>query len=113
MNEKLIKKSLELAGYNLIVTSELSMIEKDVYEAYHILWRIEVSFHIMKSQLDARSVYLQKKDTIIGDFLICYLDVLLTKLLQFKFLNNAYSSDVLFDFVHNFKVAKISERKYI
>lgn len=61
MNEKLIKKSLELAGYNLIITSELSMIEKDVYEAYHILWRIEVSFHIMKSQLDARSVYLQKK----------------------------------------------------
>lgn len=59
MNEELIKKSLELAGYNMLVTSELSMSDKDIYEAYHNLWRIEESFRIMKSQLDARPVYLQ------------------------------------------------------
>ena len=62
MNEKLIKKNLELAGYNLLVTSEITMSDKDVYDAYHNLWRIEESFRIMKSQLDARPVYLQKED---------------------------------------------------
>ena len=113
MNKKLINKSLELAGYNLLVTSELSMKGKDVYEAYHNLWRIEESFRIMKSQLDARPVYLQKEDTIIGHFLICYLAVLLTRLLQFKVLNNSYCTEDLFDFVHDFRVAKISDRKYI
>ena len=92
MNEELIKKSLELAGYNLLVTSEISMSDKDVYNAYHNLWRIEESFRIMKSQLDARPVYLQKKDTIIGHFLICYLAVLLTRLLQFKILKSNYCS---------------------
>ena len=76
MNEKLIKKNLELAGYNLLVTSEITMSDKDVYDAYHNLWRIEKSFRIMKSQLDARPVYLQKEDTIVGHFLICYLAVL-------------------------------------
>ena len=70
MNEELIKKSLELAGYNMLVTSEISMSDKDIYNAYHNLWRIEESFRIMKSQLDARPVYLQKKDTITGHFLI-------------------------------------------
>lgn len=67
----------------------------------------------MKSQLDARPVYLQKQDTIVGHFLICYLAVLLTRLLQFKILKNGYSSEELFEFVRNFRVAKISDRKYI
>ena len=113
MNEELIQKSLEIAGYNMLVTSEISMKDKDVYNAYHNLWRIEESFRIMKSQLDARPVYLQKQDTIVGHFLICYLAVLLTRLLQFKILKNGYSSEELFEFVRDFRVAKISDRKYI
>ena len=113
MNEELIKKSLELAGYNMLVTSEITMNDKDVYDAYHNLWRIEESFRIMKSQLDARPVYLQKEDTIVGHFLICYLAVLLTRLLQFKILKNNYCSEDIFEFIHDFRVAKISDRKYI
>ena len=113
MNEELIQKSIELAGYNMLVTSELKMSDKDVYDAYHNLWRIEESFRIMKSQLDARPVYLQKENTIIGHFLICYLSVLLTRLLQFKVLKNNYCSEDLFEFIHDFRVAKISDRKYI
>lgn len=113
INEDLIKKSLELAGYNMLVTSETSMTDKDICEAYHNLWRIEESFRIMKSQLDARPVYLQKENTIVGHFLICYLAVLLTRILQFKVLKNSYCSEDLFEFIHNFRVAKISERKYI
>ena len=113
MNEELIRKSLELAGYNMLVTSEIAMNDKDVYDAYHNLWRIEESFRIMKSQLDARPVYLQKEDTIIGHFLVCYLAVLLTRLLQFKILKNNYCSEDLFEFVHDFRVAKISDKKYI
>lgn len=113
MNEELIKKSLELAGYNMLVTSEISMSDKDIYAAYHNLWRIEESFRIMKSQLDARPVYLQKEDTITGHFLICYLAVLLTRLLQFKELKNSYCSEDIFEFIHDFRVAKISDRQYI
>lgn len=113
MNKELIKKSLELAGYNMLVTSEISMPAKEIYAAYHNLWRIEESFRIMKSQLDARPVYLQKEDTIIGHFLICYLAVLLTRLLQFKVLKNRYCSEDIFEFVRDFRVAQISDRKYI
>ena len=53
MNEELIKKTLELAGYNMLVTSEIHMTDKEIYEAYHNLWRIEETFRIMKSQLNA------------------------------------------------------------
>ena len=67
----------------------------------------------MKSQLDARPVYLQKEETITGHFLIRYLSVLLTRILQIHILNDAYGVDELFKFIHDFRVAKVSERKYI
>ena len=67
----------------------------------------------MKSQLDARPVYLQKRDTITGHFLICYLAVLLTRILQIHILNDSFGTEEIFDFMHDFRVAKISDRKYI
>lgn len=113
INEDAIHKALQLAGYNLLVTSETTMHASEIYAAYHNLWRIEESFRIMKSQLDARPVYLQKESTITGHFLICYLAVLLTRLLQFKVLKNQYCSEEILDFAKGFKVVKISDRKYI
>lgn len=113
MNEEKIKKDKELAGYNLLVTSEIKMPDKQVYSTYHNLWRIEESFRVMKSQLDARPVYLQKENAVTGHFLICYIAVLLTRIFQFKILKNTYSSEEIFDFMKQFKVVKISETKYI
>lgn len=113
INEEKIKENLRLAGYNLIVTSEIKMSASEIYCTYHNLWRIEESFKIMKSQLDARPVYLQKQDTITGHFLICYPTVLLERLLQFKILKNKYCSEDIFRFIKNFKAARLSERKYI
>lgn len=61
LNQKAIDKDKELAGYNMLVTSEINMSSKDIYNAYHQLWQIEESFRIMKSELDTRPVYLQKR----------------------------------------------------
>ena len=113
INETAVKNAQRLAGYNMIVTSEIQMPPSAVYDAYHALWRIEESFRIMKSQLDARPVYLQKEETIIGHFLICYLAVLLTRLLQIHVLNDRYGSEEIYTFIRDFRVAQISDRKYI
>lgn len=113
MNDKAIENARELAGYNMMVTSEVKMSASKIYAAYHNLWRIEESFRIMKSQLDARPVYLQKEDTITGHFLICYLTVLLTRLIQIYALEDKYGAEEIFDFIHDFRVAKASDRKYI
>ena len=112
LNEAAIEKDLRYAGYNLMVTSELKMSDYDIYTTYHNLWRIEESFKIMKSDLDARPVFLQKEDSIKGHFLICYLAVLLERILQFKVLKNAYSTAEVFAFIRNFKVTK-ADHKYI
>ena len=65
LNDKAIENARELAGYNLMVTSETNMSASEIYMQLTIIfWRIEESFRIMKSQLDARPIYLQKEETI-------------------------------------------------
>lgn len=112
INQEAIEKDLLFAGYNLLVTSEIGMKDLDIYDTYHNLWRIEESFKIMKSDLDARPVFLQREDAIKGHFLICYLAVLLERVLQFKVLKNNYSTSEIFNFTKKFKVTK-AENKYI
>jgi transposase len=112
INQVAIDKDLKFAGYNLLVTSETKMTDQDIYSTYNNLWRIEESFRIMKSDLDARPVFLQKVETIKGHFLICYLTVLLERIFQFKVLKNQYSTSEVFDFIRDFKVVK-AESKYI
>lgn len=112
INQEAIDKDLRFAGYNLLVTSETDMSDSDMYNTYHNLWRIEESFKIMKSDLDARPVFLQKEEAIKGHFLICYLTVLIERVFQFKVLKNKYSTDEVFQFIKNFKVTK-AESKYI
>lgn len=112
INQGAIDKDLKFAGYNLLVTSETEMSDRDIYSTYHNLWRIEESFKIMKSDLDARPAFCQKEDTIKGHFLICYLTVLLERLFQFKVLENKYATTEVFRFLKDFRVTK-AETKYI
>lgn len=67
----------------------------------------------MKSELDARPVYLQKENSIKGHFLICYVTVLLTRILQFKVLKDEFPTSKLCEFYRSFKVVQISENRYI
>lgn len=112
MNQEAIDEDLRLAGFNLLVTSETKMKAVDIYSTYHNLWRIEESFRIMKSDLDARPVFLQKEDTIKGHFLICYLTVLLVRLFQFCELDNEYSSSDIIRFMKELKIVE-SGKNYI
>ena len=113
LNEEKIDMDRKLAGFNLLITSEYKMEDQQIYEAYHNLWRIEESFRVMKSELDARPVYLQKENSIKGHFLICYTTVLLIRLFQFKILNNEYSTSDICSFIKEFKVVQINDSRYI
>ena len=104
LNRKAIEKDLQLAGYNLLVTSETKMADADIYAAYHNLWRIEESFRIMKSDLDARPAFVQKESSIKGHFLICYITVLLERLFQFKILADNFGPPEVFGFIKGFRV---------
>ncbi len=111
-NDK-INEDMSLAGYNMIVTSEVDMTPEDIYGTYHRLWKIEESFRITKSFLDARPVYLQKRETIYGHFLICYLTLFLLRVLEVKCFKNMVSAYEIIDFIRDFRVAKKDGRTFI
>ena len=112
LNEKKIGEDKKLCGYNLIVTSEIKVDQNIIYKSYHNLWRIEESFRVMKSELDARPVFMKRKETIHGHFLICYLSVLLSRLLQIYELKDEDSMQSIFEFIRDFKLVKVGN-KYV
>lgn len=77
------------------------MTDEEIYNNYHNLWRIEESFRMMKSAFDARPVYLQREDSIIGHFLICYIAVLLMRLLQIEELDDQFGYQELIDYMRS------------
>ncbi|MFA7119481.1 MAG: IS1634 family transposase [Sphaerochaetaceae bacterium] len=56
--------------------------EKDIIEMYRGLWKIEESFRITKSGFAARPVFCSTREHIDGHFLICFLSLLLIRLLE-------------------------------
>ena len=113
INEKAILRDLSVAGFNMLITSEINADSQEIYATYHNLWRIEESFKIMKSYLDARPVYVRKEESIKGHFLICYLSVFLLRILQFNVFKNEFSTEEIVDFIKNFRVVEITRSKFI
>ena len=113
IDQKKIEEDLKYAGYNLMVTSELNMSPAQVYDTYHNLWKIEESFRITKSYLDARPVYVQKKETIYGHFLICYLSLFLLRVMEIKCFKNQINSYDLINFMRDFRIADRGDGSYI
>lgn len=112
INQKKLDEDKKLCGYNLLVTSEIKADKNEIYHVYHNLWRIEESFRIMKSELDARPVYLKLKSTIYGHFLICYLSTLIIRLLQIYELKDEDSYQDIFKFIREYHYVLVGN-KYI
>lgn len=56
----------------------------DLIKINHNRWEIEETFRIMKGELRGRPVYLQRKERIEAHFLICFMALLLFRILEQK-----------------------------
>jgi len=90
LDEDKIDEEEKLDGYYLIVSSEFNKTDDEIIDIYRGLWRIEETFKVTKSELDARPVYVSTKDHIEAHFLTCYLALVLSRVLQHK-LDKKYS----------------------
>ena len=77
-------------GYYAIITSELDDSDESIIEAYHGLWRIEESFKVTKSVLEARPVFLRLQEHINAHFLICFIALLISRIVELR-LNRKYT----------------------
>jgi transposase len=58
-------------------------------------WEIEESFRIMKSEFDARPVYLSREDRITAHFITCFLALTIYRYLEKKVNSNCTCSEML------------------
>ena len=58
-------------------------------------WEIEENFRIMKTDFEARPVYVRREDRIKAHFLTCYISLLVYRLLEKKTGNNYTCNEIL------------------
>ena len=58
-------------------------------------WEIEENFRIMKTDFEARPVYVRRKDRIKAHFLICHISLLVYRLLEKKIGNGHTCNEIL------------------
>lgn len=80
-------------GYFCIITSELDYDERKIRQVYGGLWRIEQSFRIMKTDLYARPVFVSKNEHIRAHFLICFVALLVIRIIQHYMGGKALSAE--------------------
>lgn len=113
LDQKKVDEDLAFAGYNLLVTSETGASATEIYKAYHNLWRIEQSFRVMKTCLEARPVFVSDTNTIFGHFLIVYYALVIMRLLEFKIFDDKIAIEQLFDFIRDYKVTENYDGSFI
>lgn len=80
-------------GYFCIITSELDYDERRMRQVYGGLWQIEQSFRIMKTDLYARPVFVSKNEHIRAHFLICFVALLVIRIIQHRMGKKALSAE--------------------
>ena len=94
-----LKMDYDLMGYYTLATSEINMDDREMIKTYGNLVEIEEQFHVMKSTLDTRPVYLRTREHITAHLVVCAVALILTRLIQ-KQVNSSHpelvDKDLLF-----------------
>lgn len=84
LDEEKLKEEEALDGYYIIVSSEMDETDDSIIEMYRGLWRIEESFRVTKSDLEARPVFVSTHDHIEAHFLTCFVSLVIARILEMK-----------------------------
>jgi len=80
-DEHKLREEEKFDGYYAIVTSEWQKSDEEIINIYRGLWQIEDAFKVTKSDLESRPVYLSRQDHIEAHFLICFVALVIVRLL--------------------------------
>ena len=70
-------------------------------------WEIEENFRIMKTEFEARPVYVRRDDRIKAHFMTCYISLLLYRLLEKKIGCN-YTTEQIIETIRSMKLTLLN-----
>ena len=112
LNSELIAEEEKFDGYYAIVSSEHRMGKHQILDIYRGLWKIEESFKITKTDLRTRPVYLSKDDHIRAHFLICFVSLVIARILEYR-LNGKYCVTEILESLRKCECSKLEENIYL
>ena len=107
-----IKEEEKYDGMYAICTD---LLDDDVSDLIHVSegrWQIENCFRILKTEFSARPVYVRNDDRIKAHFLVCFLALLIFRLLEKK-LDKKYTCSEILDTLKEMNFADIEEQGYM
>lgn len=112
MDEEKVREEEALDGYYMLLTSEMETPDDEIIDIYRGLWRIEESFKVTKSELEARPVYVWTKEHIEAHFLICFVSLTIARILENK-LERKYSIGTILESLSKAECSQIQQNYYL
>ena len=112
IDEEKIREEEALDGYYMLLTSEIEATDDEIIDMYRGLWRIEESFKVTKSELEARPVYVWTKEHIEAHFLICFVALTIARILENK-LERKYSVGKILDSLSKAECSLVQQNYYL
>ena len=91
IDEEAIAQEEKYDGFYAVCTS-LEDGPEDIIKVNKRRWEIEECFRIMKSEFQARPVYLKRQERIVAHFITCFIALIIYRYLEKK-LDNKYTCD--------------------
>ena len=99
-------------GMYAVTTDLLDDEVKDILKVSEGRWEIEECFRIMKTDFEARPVFLQDEVRIKAHFLICFLSLVIYRYLE-KELGYAFTCETILEKLKSMNFADIQEQGFI
>ena len=112
IDEEKIREEEALDGYYMLLTSEMEASDDEIIDMYRGLWRIEESFKVTKSELEARPVYVWTKEHIEAHFLTCFVALTIARILENK-LEQKYSVGRILDSLSKAECSLVQQNYYL
>ena len=110
IDEDAIAKEEQYDGFYAVCTS-LEDEPEPIIKVNQRRWEIEECFRIMKSEFQARPVYLKLQDRIIAHFITCFISLIVYRYLERK-LDNRYTVGQIIDTLQEMNFLKYEGKGY-
>lgn len=107
INQDIIDEEAKYDGLYAVCTNLEDDVE-EIIKVNHRRWENEESFRIMKSEFEARPVYLSREDRIKAHFMTCFLALLIFRILEKK-LDEKYTVNEIIETIKNMNLLKEEE----
>lgn len=85
---------------------------KKIIKENHKRWEIEEGFRIMKSEFNARPVYLRLEERIKAHFITCFISLMIFRILEKK-LDNKYTCSEIINTLKDMNIYKLNKNGYL